>query len=113
MTDPIDRELQAAFDELRAADAASAPAFSSLANNPVPIVRRSVAARVVWAAIAAGVLIVAATVVLRARRAPAPDAEPLDITQWKAPTDILLEMSRESIAPKDFNASVLNSFQGL
>ena len=80
MTDPFDRELRATFDELRAADAATVPAFS--------LPRRRVARKLIWAVVAAAAVIVAATLVLHRKPEPAP----IDITQWRAPTDVLLQM---------------------
>lgn len=116
MTDAIEREIRAMFDELRAIDAASAPAFGAIVSQglpqTIPIAAAGRGRRVIWAAVAAGAIIAAAVFALRSGHDTQPAVASTDISQWTAPTDILLDLSRESIAPRDFNTSVLDSFKG-
>jgi hypothetical protein len=81
-----DQRLKSAFGELRAHERAQAPALESLLTHVTrKRVRRSA---LLVSALAAAT---AAVFVVFWPRPTADDVAPLTITQWRAPTDVLLQ----------------------
>ena len=103
-----DEELRAHFNDLRAEDAGTVPAFAVPAN--APHVGR-LPSRAWWLAIAATIAIVATLAGLRARARVTPAVVRVDpsILNWTAPTDGLLREARElTAAPRSVFGSVFD-----
>jgi anti-sigma factor RsiW len=79
-----DRDLRERFAALRREDASQAPEFSAVPGRA----RRGKPAWSRWAA-AAAMVIVAAVLLVKFYPRPAPPTQ--SITEWKSPTDFLLE----------------------
>ena len=79
-----DRDLRERFAALRREDASQAPEFDAVLRHA----RRSKTAWSRWAA-AAAMVVVAAVLLVKFYPRPAPPTQ--SITEWKSPTDFLLE----------------------
>jgi hypothetical protein len=119
MTTPDD-EIRSHFDDLRAEDAADAPAFSTLRSNAdrqatAPVSGRRPVGVAWWGAAAAAAVIVATVFVRPAERSTAPatvaitdSAEYPSIVSWTSPTAGLLRASRQIGTPPSVFGSVLD-----
>jgi len=98
-----DRDLAAAFSELRREEEQQCPPFAPMRSQRNVVHRRSFVA--VAAAIGIAVAFLAAWIGLRAPRGPVPS-----IAEWRSPTTFLLETpGREVLAgPSELHRSILD-----
>lgn len=98
-------DFRSTFGELRAYERAQTPDFEALLARAPRASARRMSIAIGTAAIAA-----AAAVVLLWPRHMGDDAAPLTITQWRAPTDFLLEIPNQELLSElpELNESVLN-----
>lgn len=108
-----DEELRRHFEALRDADLARVPSFASLSRRPAPP-RSTTRTGARWVLVgglgAAAAAAMLAVHVHRRHEAQALQAA-AEISNWQAPTDILLELSNRGVLaePATFRASVLDS----
>lgn len=98
-------DLKSRFDELRAYERTQIPSFDDVVRHAPRVHKRSHAIAIAAAALAAAI----AGVMLWPRPMK-DDVAPLSITQWRAPTDFLLDVPHGELVselPK-LNESVVN-----
>jgi hypothetical protein len=113
MSTMSDDELRRHFDALREADLARVPAFAELSRRPsmAPRATRTGARWVLVGGLSAAAAAAMLAVHVHRRQETRWLQAAAEISNWQAPTDVLLEVSNRGVLaePATFGASVLDS----